>query len=47
VFVYASFEAMRTWRFEPAKLKGKPVKVYYSLTVNFKAPRCTDLDRME
>jgi TonB family protein len=28
--------ALRNWVFEPAKLNGKPVKVYYVLTVNFK-----------
>jgi protein TonB len=28
--------ALRNWVFEPAKLNGEPVKVYYVLTVNFK-----------
>ena len=27
--------AVERWRFEPATLKGKPVRVYLSLTVNF------------
>jgi hypothetical protein len=47
VFVYASFEALRSWRFKPAMLNGVPISVYYSLTVNFRWPRCTDSDRME
>jgi protein TonB len=28
-------DAVQQWRFRPATLKGRPVKVYYSLTVNF------------
>ena len=32
---YEALEALRQWRFEPAKLEGKPVKVYYVLTINF------------
>lgn len=31
----AAVEAIRKWRFEPATLNGKPVDVYYNLTVNF------------
>lgn len=31
----AALEAVQTWRFKPAKLNRKPVKVYYTLTVNF------------
>ena len=27
--------AVRQWRFTPATLQGKPVKVYFSLTVSF------------
>lgn len=27
---------MKSWRFKPAKLDGKPVPVYYNLTMNFK-----------
>lgn len=27
--------AIRSWRFKPATLNGKPVEVYYNLTVNF------------
>jgi TonB family protein len=32
----AAVEAVRTWKFKPAMLEGRPVKVYYTLTVNFK-----------
>ncbi|HEX9945877.1 MAG TPA: energy transducer TonB [Thermoanaerobaculia bacterium] len=32
---YAALEALRQWRFEPARLEGEPVKVYYVLTINF------------
>jgi TonB family protein len=31
----AALEAVRTWKFNPAKMDGKPVPVYYTLTVNF------------
>jgi protein TonB len=31
----AALEAIRQWEFEPATLNGKPVDVYYNLTVNF------------
>ena len=31
----AAMEAVRRWVFQPATLKGQPVKVYYTLTVNF------------
>jgi Gram-negative bacterial TonB protein C-terminal len=32
---YVALDSLREWRFEPAKLEGKPVAVYYALTVNF------------
>jgi TonB family protein len=32
----AAVEAVKTWKFKPAMLEGRPVKVYYTLTVNFK-----------
>lgn len=32
----AAVAAVRTWRFEPATLEGKPVAVEYSLTINFR-----------
>ncbi|HEX4963935.1 MAG TPA: energy transducer TonB [Thermoanaerobaculia bacterium] len=31
----AAVEAVQTWKFKPATLKGQPVPVYYVLTVNF------------
>lgn len=30
-----ALKAVRTWKFEPATLDGKPVSVYYNLTINF------------
>jgi periplasmic protein TonB len=32
----AAVDAVSQWRFTPATLYGRPVKVYFSLTVNFK-----------
>ncbi len=32
----AAAEAVKKWKFEPATLNGKPVAVYYNLTVNFR-----------
>lgn len=32
----AALDAVRDWVFEPAKLGGRPVKVYYNLTVAFR-----------
>lgn len=32
----AAVESLRTWRFKPAMMDGKPVKVYYTLTMNFR-----------
>ncbi|MCP3998882.1 MAG: hypothetical protein GY722_28025 [bacterium] len=34
--VLTSLEAFWRWKFEPAKLDGEPVDVYYNLTINFK-----------
>ena len=31
----SALEAIRTWEFKPAAIDGKPVPVYYTLTVNF------------
>jgi TonB family protein len=31
----AAVDSIKTWKFEPATLNGKPVDVYYNLTVNF------------
>ncbi len=35
----AALEALQTWKFKPATLEGRPVKVYYTLTVNFRIER--------
>ncbi len=32
----SAMEAIKQWKFKPATLNGKPVTVYYNLTVNFK-----------
>ena len=29
-------KAIKSWKFKPATLNGKPVDVYYNLTVNFR-----------
>lgn len=34
-FDVAAIDAVCAWRFEPARFENKPVKVYYSLTINF------------
>jgi TonB family protein len=31
----AAVDAVKTWKFKPATVEGRPVKVYYVLTVNF------------
>ena len=31
----SAIDAIKRWRFKPATLNGKPVTVYYNLTVNF------------
>jgi TonB family protein len=36
----AALQALQQWRFDPARLDGKPVKVYYTLTVNFATRNC-------
>jgi TonB family protein len=45
VMAFAALESLRSWRFKPATFEGKPVKVYYTLTVNFKATSKGCLDR--
>ncbi|MEA2603388.1 MAG: hypothetical protein QOF89_4380 [Acidobacteriota bacterium] len=35
----AAVEAIQQWRFKPAMMGGHPVKVYYTLTVNFTIQR--------
>jgi protein TonB len=34
-FAASALDAVCDWRFQPATLDGKPVKVYYTLTVTF------------
>jgi outer membrane biosynthesis protein TonB len=34
-FAASALDAVCDWRFKPATLDGRPVKVYYTLTVNF------------
>ncbi|HKH44715.1 MAG TPA: energy transducer TonB [Thermoanaerobaculia bacterium] len=36
----AALEAFRTWRFQPARYEGKPVLVYYTLTIKFTNVDC-------
>jgi TonB family protein len=35
----AAMEALRQWVFSPATLEGKPVMVYYALTINFQVDK--------
>ncbi len=37
---FAAIDALREWRFQPAQLDGKPVKVFYNLTANFQNAVC-------
>jgi protein TonB len=32
----AASEAVRRWRFRPATVRGEPIDVYYTVTVNFR-----------
>jgi TonB family protein len=32
----AAADAVRRWRFAPATYQGRPIDVYYTVTVNFK-----------
>jgi len=40
VMTLSTLEALRDWRFEPARFEGKPVRVFYTLTVTYMAPAC-------
>lgn len=40
VLGFAALDALRDWRFEPARLQGEPVKFTYNLTVNYQIPLC-------
>lgn len=35
----SAIEAIQQWRFKPATMSNKPVKVYFTLTVNFTIQR--------
>ena len=43
VMGFAAMEALRSWRFEPAKLGGEPVASLFNLTTNFAMQRCSDV----
>jgi hypothetical protein len=34
--VVSALESMREWRFEPAKMDGRPITIYYSLTIHYR-----------
>jgi TonB family protein len=40
ILTLAALETLRTWRFKPATFRGKPVAVYYTLTIGFRLKTC-------
>jgi TonB family protein len=42
VLAFSAMDAVREWRFRPARIgtKGEPTSVFYTLTVNYKLPVC-------
>lgn len=42
VLFFITAETLRHWRFEPARLDGKPVSTFYRLTVNYRMRFCPD-----
>lgn len=36
---WTGLEALKRWRFEPARLDGEPVSVFYTLTINYRMRR--------
>lgn len=42
VLEFSALEALRKWRFEPARLQGQAVKAYYDLTVDYRKDVCSD-----
>jgi hypothetical protein len=36
--IYAAFESLKQWQFQPGMVDGKPVPTSYQVTVNFKPP---------
>lgn len=45
VLAFAAMDALRAWRFEPARVDGKPVTVVYTQTIDFRIPNCQGLIR--
>ena len=41
VMGFAVMETLRRWRFEPARLDGKPVRTIYNLTTSFALRGCS------
>jgi TonB-like protein len=37
--VYAAFESLKQWQFQPGSVEGKPLPMTYEVTINFKPPR--------
>lgn len=35
---YSALEALRDWKFQPARLGGEPIAVFYNLAVNYELP---------
>lgn len=35
VWTYSVLDTLHRWRFEPARLEGRPVPVYFTLTINY------------
>lgn len=44
VLALAAFDALRNWQFEPARFDGKPVKVFFTATFDFKLAVCPGTD---
>lgn len=42
VLFFTAAQAMREWRFHPARLEGAVVPVFYDLTINYIVPVCDD-----
>ena len=40
VLSFAAMDALRDWRFQPARVNGRPIAVVYNLTVNFRLRLC-------
>lgn len=40
VLGFVALQALRDWRFEPAKYEGEPISVYYKLRMDFRVEDC-------